>query len=56
MDLEQADLFDGVRHALGEFGGAAIHLGGKRFYPIQVAEKQICWLRAVVAYRECPRS
>jgi acetylornithine deacetylase/succinyl-diaminopimelate desuccinylase-like protein len=45
---EHADLFDGVRHALGEFGGAAIHLGGKRFYPIQVAEKQICWLRGRV--------
>ena len=45
---EQADLFDGVRHALGEFGGATIHLGGTRFYPIQVAEKQICWLRGLV--------
>jgi acetylornithine deacetylase/succinyl-diaminopimelate desuccinylase-like protein len=45
---EEANLFDGVRHALGEFGGAAIHLGGKRFYPIQVAEKQICWLRGRV--------
>jgi acetylornithine deacetylase/succinyl-diaminopimelate desuccinylase-like protein len=45
---EHADLFDGVRHALGEFGGATIHLGGKRFYPIQVAEKQICWLRGRV--------
>jgi acetylornithine deacetylase/succinyl-diaminopimelate desuccinylase-like protein len=45
---EHADLFDGVRHSLGEFGGAAVHLGGKRFYPIQVAEKQICWLRGVV--------
>jgi acetylornithine deacetylase/succinyl-diaminopimelate desuccinylase-like protein len=45
---EHADLFDGVRHALGEFGGTTIHLGGKRFYPIQVAEKQICWLRGRV--------
>jgi acetylornithine deacetylase/succinyl-diaminopimelate desuccinylase-like protein len=45
---EHADLFDGVRHSLGEFGGAAVHLGGKRFYPIQVAEKQICWLRGIV--------
>jgi acetylornithine deacetylase/succinyl-diaminopimelate desuccinylase-like protein len=25
-----------------------MHLGGKRFYPIQVAEKQICWLKATV--------
>jgi acetylornithine deacetylase/succinyl-diaminopimelate desuccinylase-like protein len=45
---EHADLFDGVRHSLGEFGGAAVHFGGKRFYPIQVAEKQICWLRGRV--------
>ena len=45
---EHADLFDGVRHALGEFGGATVHLGGKRFYPIQVAEKQLCWLRGRV--------
>jgi acetylornithine deacetylase/succinyl-diaminopimelate desuccinylase-like protein len=45
---EHADLFDGVRHALGEFGGARISIGGKSFYPIQVAEKQICWLKGVV--------
>jgi acetylornithine deacetylase/succinyl-diaminopimelate desuccinylase-like protein len=45
---EHAGLFDGARHALGEFGGAAIHVGGKRFYPIQVAEKQMCWLRGRV--------
>ena len=41
-------LFDGVRHALGEFGGFSFELGGKRFYPIQVAEKQICWLKATI--------
>jgi len=45
---EHAELFDSVRHSLGEFGGATVHLGGKRFYPIQVAEKQICWLRGRV--------
>ena len=45
---EHADLFEGVRHSLGEFGGATVHLGGKRFYPIQVAEKQICWMRGRV--------
>ena len=45
---EHADLFNGVRHALGEFGGATVHLGGRAFYPIQVAEKQICWLRGRV--------
>jgi acetylornithine deacetylase/succinyl-diaminopimelate desuccinylase-like protein len=32
----------------GEFGGFTLELGGKRLYPIQVAEKQICWLKARV--------
>lgn len=45
---EHADTFAGVRHALGEFGGARVRLGGRAFYPIQVAEKQICWLRGRV--------
>ena len=45
---EHPELFDGMRYALGEFGGASLELGGKRFYPIQVAEKQICWLKATV--------
>ena len=45
---EHAGLFDGVRYALGEFGGFPLYVGGRRFYPIQVAEKQRCFLRAVV--------
>jgi acetylornithine deacetylase/succinyl-diaminopimelate desuccinylase-like protein len=45
---EHPEQFEGIRHALGEFGGATVHLGGRAFYPIQVAEKQICWLRGVV--------
>jgi acetylornithine deacetylase/succinyl-diaminopimelate desuccinylase-like protein len=45
---EHPELFAGMRHALGEFGGFTLHAGGKRFYPIQVAEKQICWLKATV--------
>ena len=36
------ELFTGMRYALGEFGGFTLGLGGRRFYPIQVAEKQIC--------------
>ena len=43
---EHAHLFEGIRYALSEFGGFTLHLGGRRFYPIQVAEKQICWLKA----------
>ena len=45
---EHPQLFEGMRYALGEFGGFTLHVGGKRFYPIQVAEKQICWLKATV--------
>ena len=45
---ERPELFTGMRYALGEFGGFTLHVGGKRFYPIQVAEKQICWLKATV--------
>jgi acetylornithine deacetylase/succinyl-diaminopimelate desuccinylase-like protein len=45
---EHAEVFEGVQHALGEFGGASQSIGGRRFYPIQVAEKQICWLRGRV--------
>jgi acetylornithine deacetylase/succinyl-diaminopimelate desuccinylase-like protein len=45
---ERPDLLAGVRYALGEFGGFSLELGGRRFYPIQVAEKQLCWLRATV--------
>jgi acetylornithine deacetylase/succinyl-diaminopimelate desuccinylase-like protein len=34
-------------HAVGEVGGATLYLGGRPFYPVQVAEKGIAWLRAV---------
>jgi acetylornithine deacetylase/succinyl-diaminopimelate desuccinylase-like protein len=43
-----ADLFDGVRYALGEFGGYTTEFAGRRFYLIQVAEKQPCWMKASV--------
>ena len=45
---EHPGALGGAKHALGEFGGAAQWIAGKRFYPIQVAEKQICWLRATI--------
>jgi acetylornithine deacetylase/succinyl-diaminopimelate desuccinylase-like protein len=48
MVEEHARLFDGVHYALGEFGGFSLYVGRRRFYPIQVAEKQRCFLRAVV--------
>ena len=42
------DLFDGIRYAIGEFGGFTLHIGVRRFYPIMVAEKQRCWVRATI--------
>jgi acetylornithine deacetylase/succinyl-diaminopimelate desuccinylase-like protein len=45
---EHADRFDGVRYAIGEFGGFTLHHSGRRFYPIQVAEKQVCTLELTV--------
>jgi acetylornithine deacetylase/succinyl-diaminopimelate desuccinylase-like protein len=45
---ERPELFAGVSYALGEFGAFTAELAGKRFYPIQVAEKQSCSVRATV--------
>jgi acetylornithine deacetylase/succinyl-diaminopimelate desuccinylase-like protein len=40
--------FEGVRYAVGEFGGHSMTFGDKRLYSIQVAEKQMSWLRATI--------
>ena len=37
---EHPELFAGVKYGIGEFGGFNIELGGKKFYPIQIAEKR----------------
>jgi acetylornithine deacetylase/succinyl-diaminopimelate desuccinylase-like protein len=42
------EVFSGVRYAIGEFGGFTLAVGNRRFYPIQVAEKQACWLRVTL--------
>ena len=42
---EHPEQFDGVKYAIGEGGGGAQYLGDQRFYPLMVAEKQVCWLR-----------
>ena len=33
------EVFEGVRYGIGEFGAFPLRLGGKRFYPIQIAER-----------------
>jgi acetylornithine deacetylase/succinyl-diaminopimelate desuccinylase-like protein len=43
-----SDLFKDVRYAIGEFGGFTLYIGKRRFYPIMVAEKQVCWMKATV--------
>lgn len=42
------ELFKGIRYALGEVGGFSLYVGGKRFYPIEIAQKQKCGIRAIV--------
>lgn len=42
------DLFKNIKYAIGEIGGFTMPIGGKRFYPIMVAEKQRCGIRAVI--------
>lgn len=45
---EHPELFTGVRYAIGEFGGFTMDVAGRRFYPVMVAEKQVCWSRAIL--------
>jgi acetylornithine deacetylase/succinyl-diaminopimelate desuccinylase-like protein len=45
---EHPELFEGVRYSIGEFGGFTMDVAGRRFYPIMVAEKQVCWTRATL--------
>jgi len=40
--------FEGIRYAIGEFGGFTWYMGKQGFFPIQVAEKQLCWMQASV--------
>ncbi len=40
-------LFDGVRYAVGEFGGFSKSYRGRKFYMVQVAEKQGCRVEAI---------
>ncbi len=40
--------FSEIQYAVGEFGSFSMYIGQKRFYPIQIAEKQICWIKATV--------
>jgi len=43
-----AEQFAGIRHAIGEFGGFSFYVGKRKFYPIMVAEKRLCWLQTTI--------
>lgn len=45
---EHAHLLEGVRYAIGEGGGVTTYISGRKFYPIMVGEKQVCWMKATV--------
>ena len=42
----RAELFEGARYAIGEFGGFSKTHRGRKFYMVQVAEKQGCRVEA----------
>jgi acetylornithine deacetylase/succinyl-diaminopimelate desuccinylase-like protein len=48
---EHPELFDGVRYSIGEFGAFRLDVAGRAFYPVMVAEKQVCWTRATLRGR-----
>ena len=46
--VEQHRALVEAEYAIGESGGFSLHLGDSTFYPIQIAEKGFCWVRARV--------
>jgi len=46
---ERPDLLGGEpEYVINEVGGFTVHLRGRRYYPVQVAEKGVAWLRLTV--------
>jgi acetylornithine deacetylase/succinyl-diaminopimelate desuccinylase-like protein len=43
-----SDYFKGIRYAISEFGGFSFYLKGKKFFPIEVIQKQVCSIKATV--------
>lgn len=42
---EHPEIFEGIRHAIGEFGGFPLYIGGRKFYRIGVSQKQYARIR-----------
>jgi acetylornithine deacetylase/succinyl-diaminopimelate desuccinylase-like protein len=47
LTQEYPELFSGVRYAIGEFGGFPLFFNDRRFYAVQVGEKQACGIRVI---------
>lgn len=46
---ERPDLLGAPEYVINEVGGFTVHREGRRFYPVQVAEKGVAWLRLSVS-------
>lgn len=42
---QKSEIFKGVKYGIGEFGAFTTYVGDKKFYPIMVAEKQLCSIK-----------
>ena len=45
------DYFKGIRYAISEFGGFSLYFKGKKFFPIEVIQKQVCRIKATIRSR-----
>ena len=45
---QHPEIFTDVKYAIGEAGGFSMDIAGKTFYPIMIAEKQICWINIMI--------
>ena len=43
-----AEQFEGIRYAIGEFGGFPLYIGQQKFYAIQVDDKRFCWMKVIL--------
>jgi acetylornithine deacetylase/succinyl-diaminopimelate desuccinylase-like protein len=46
---EHSTYFSDIRYAIGESGGSPFYIGEKKLVPIQVQEKQVCWLKVTLS-------
>jgi acetylornithine deacetylase/succinyl-diaminopimelate desuccinylase-like protein len=49
--VEQQRELIAAEYGITEAGGLTLHMGGRKLYPIQVAEKSVCWMHMTTAGR-----